>query len=466
MAQDNGYAFVEVQEDGTKTICIDFWFEAQPGHGMSFDTRPKTDREAMWVHCQMHRSRMGHTTTNRGLVATGTSSLVVGQGLRRGNTTIPVRGDYLIGLGVRSTTVAGLAGGSVATRSITVLEVIDDCMSLQRTDSGEDETEPPATHGTRSLTSNQIIKVDIPVGLFVNHIRSLFECDFVSLDSRLQLKKSAMDSSFTLGSTEEVNNVKILQSCKDDIGSSEFTIHEIMKGCSVWTVRYRVDTDDFMTPLPEGWSIWSTYWSIVLGEREEDSFLVINLSRKIDYVRSFRPKAQFITGGGLFVGTRRVVEVDLVLGVVGAKCFDLDLSFSGFVIAAFLEVDLELDPCFPSKAFFYAWLDLDPSLPLEVFSCSQVELKLQVSSELDFKGLLGFESEESELHKRMRFWFVQEIAEEEGFLNFLRDRCDDLRRRGARRQTDKLAALTEVLVETQAGIHEKEGQVAKMELND
>nr|GEU72107.1 hypothetical protein [Tanacetum cinerariifolium] len=94
----------------------------------------------------------------------------------------------------------------------------------------------------------------------------------------------------------------------------------------------------------------------------------------------------------------------------------------------------------------------------------------------------------TELHKRMRIWFVQEIAEEEGILRFLRDRYDELRRRSARRrvligemetleargvavdcldclkqtqvrETDMLAALTEVLVETQAGIHEKEGHV-------
>ncbi|GKF48463.1 hypothetical protein Tco_0141714 [Tanacetum coccineum] len=155
MAQDNGYAFVEVQEDGTKTICIGYWFEAQPGHGMSFDTRTKPDREAMWLNYQMHRSRIGYTTTNKGLPATSTSGLVVGQGLGRGNTTIPVRGDYLI---VRSTTTAALAGGSVATGSITVPEVIDDCMSPQRTNCSEDETEPSATHGTRSPTSKSLTK--------------------------------------------------------------------------------------------------------------------------------------------------------------------------------------------------------------------------------------------------------------------------------------------------------------------
>ncbi|GJZ94830.1 hypothetical protein Tco_0667033 [Tanacetum coccineum] len=64
---------------------------------------------------------------------------------------------------------------------------------------------------------------------------------------------------------------------RDDFQSSEFTIYEMMKGSSVWSVRYHVDTDDFMSPLPEG----STVWSIVLGEREDNSFLVINLSGKV-----------------------------------------------------------------------------------------------------------------------------------------------------------------------------------------
>ncbi|GJS12603.1 hypothetical protein Tco_0407075 [Tanacetum coccineum] len=36
-----------------------------------------------------------------------------------------------------------------------------------------------------------------------------------------------------------------------DIGSSEFTIYEMMIGFSVWTVRYHVDTNDFMTLLSE-----------------------------------------------------------------------------------------------------------------------------------------------------------------------------------------------------------------------
>ncbi|GJZ71564.1 hypothetical protein Tco_0635415 [Tanacetum coccineum] len=78
--------------------------------------------------------------------------------LGKGNTTIPVRGDYLIGLGIRSTTAAGLAGGSIATGIIIVAEVINDCMSSQRTDSSKDETDPPSTHGTRSPTSMLLTK--------------------------------------------------------------------------------------------------------------------------------------------------------------------------------------------------------------------------------------------------------------------------------------------------------------------
>nr|GEV75517.1 hypothetical protein [Tanacetum cinerariifolium] len=84
----------------------------------------------------------------------------------------------------------------------------------------------------------------------------------------------------------------------------------------------------------------------------------------------------------------------------------------------------------------------------------------------------------------MRFWFVQETAKE-GLLKFLHDRCDDLRRKNAKhrvliremealgehgvpvdsleslkqthaRETAKLAALTDAITESLAGIHEKE----------
>ncbi|GJU26220.1 organelle RRM domain-containing protein 6, chloroplastic-like protein [Tanacetum coccineum] len=192
----------------------------------------------------------------------------------------------------------------------------------------------------------KIPNLDPPAGIFANHLRSLFECDFVSLDSRLNSKKSTMDHSF--GSAEEVDHVRILQSCNglllcsgsawpifyyvynpstnlfkrlpqpnyylrddscffssgvfrlafdprklshykvvqagseaDDIGSTEFTIYEMMKGSSVWSVRYLVNIVQLPNPLPEGLSIRTSVWSISLGEGEEDAFVVINLSGKV-----------------------------------------------------------------------------------------------------------------------------------------------------------------------------------------
>nr|GEV42256.1 hypothetical protein [Tanacetum cinerariifolium] len=116
-----------------------------------------------------------------------------------------------------------------------------------------------------------------------------------------------MDHSF--GFAEEVDHDRILQSCngfllcsahmlhlegkifescgckllvcRDDSGSTVFTIYEMMKGSFVWSVRYLVNIKQSMNPLPEGWSIRTNVWSICLGEGEEDAFVVINLSGKV-----------------------------------------------------------------------------------------------------------------------------------------------------------------------------------------
>ncbi|GJQ97114.1 receptor-like serine/threonine-protein kinase SD1-8 [Tanacetum coccineum] len=64
-----------------------------------------------------------------------------------------------------------------------------------------------------TLKRSQIRSLDSPAGLFVNHIRSSFDCDFVSLDPRINSRKYTIENSFTLGSTEEADKVKILQSC-------------------------------------------------------------------------------------------------------------------------------------------------------------------------------------------------------------------------------------------------------------
>nr|GEZ46075.1 hypothetical protein [Tanacetum cinerariifolium] len=73
----------------------------------------------------------------------------------------------------------------------------------------------------------------------------------------------------------------LLLVCRDDIGSAEFTIYEMMKWSSVWSVRYLVNIVQLLNPLPEGWSIQIGVWSICLGEREDDALVVINLSGKV-----------------------------------------------------------------------------------------------------------------------------------------------------------------------------------------
>ncbi|GJZ67738.1 reverse transcriptase domain-containing protein [Tanacetum coccineum] len=132
----------------------------------------------------------------------------------------------------------------------------------------------------------------------VFHVSNLKKCladptlqiplDEIWVDAKLNFVEEAVEILEREFKKLKRSTIAIVKSCRclllvyrDDIGSSEFTIYEMMKRCSVWLVRYRVDTDDFMTPLPEGWSIRSTVWCIVLGEREEDSLLVINLSGKV-----------------------------------------------------------------------------------------------------------------------------------------------------------------------------------------
>ncbi|GKC55015.1 hypothetical protein Tco_1077760 [Tanacetum coccineum] len=58
----------------------------------------------------------------------------------------------------------------------------------------------------------KIPNLDLPASIFANHRQRLFKCEFVSLDPRVESRKSAMDNSSTLGSNEEANHVKILQS--------------------------------------------------------------------------------------------------------------------------------------------------------------------------------------------------------------------------------------------------------------
>ncbi|GJY87183.1 hypothetical protein Tco_0501811 [Tanacetum coccineum] len=59
-----------------------------------------------------------------------------------------------------------------------------------------------------SVSRSKIPNLDPPAGIFANDLRSLFECDFLPIDSRLNSKISTMDHSF--GSAEEVDHARIL----------------------------------------------------------------------------------------------------------------------------------------------------------------------------------------------------------------------------------------------------------------
>ncbi|GJT30041.1 hypothetical protein Tco_0910316 [Tanacetum coccineum] len=69
----------------------------------------------------------------------------------------------------------------------------------------------------------------------------------------------------------------LLLVCIYDIGSTEFTIYEMMKRSSVWLVRYLVNIVQLLNPLPEGWSIRTGVWSICLGDGEDDAFVIFDI---------------------------------------------------------------------------------------------------------------------------------------------------------------------------------------------
>ncbi|GJX14610.1 hypothetical protein Tco_0206368 [Tanacetum coccineum] len=141
-------------------------------------------------------------------------------------------------------------------------------MSQIRTTRARENSAQP--HVLRILTSHvftlnhsKIPNLDPHAGLFVNHRRSLFECDFVSLDSRLELRKSIMDNSFTLGSTREADNVKILQSCKVEYGVSNPTEYGVSSSLSNTTYSSQQINTAYPLPLDTAYRSFGTETKII-----------------------------------------------------------------------------------------------------------------------------------------------------------------------------------------------------------
>ncbi|GKB90540.1 granule-bound starch synthase [Tanacetum coccineum] len=78
----------------------------------------------------------------------------------------------------------------------------------------------------------------------------------------------------------------LLLLCKDHDPSRYFNIYEMKNENSVRSVKYFVNLDHMMRPyptwkMPANWTCRHHMLSVVLGERDEDSFMVIELSGKI-----------------------------------------------------------------------------------------------------------------------------------------------------------------------------------------
>ncbi|GJY04647.1 F-box protein-like protein isoform X1 [Tanacetum coccineum] len=60
-----------------------------------------------------------------------------------------------------------------------------------------------------------------------------------------------------------------------------FDVYEMRNESSVWLLKYNVNLDDTMMRFPKRWSVSSSVCCIVLEDREEDSFMVINISGQV-----------------------------------------------------------------------------------------------------------------------------------------------------------------------------------------
>nr|GEX02758.1 hypothetical protein [Tanacetum cinerariifolium] len=67
----------------------------------------------------------------------------------------------------------------------------------------------------------------------------------------------------------------------DYVNSQKLNIYEMRIGDSEWSVNDIVNLDDIMTPFPDKWSITSSVCWVVLGEKEEDSYMLILLHEKV-----------------------------------------------------------------------------------------------------------------------------------------------------------------------------------------
>ncbi|GKB52796.1 hypothetical protein Tco_0903549 [Tanacetum coccineum] len=79
---------------------------------------------------------------------------------------------------------------------------------------------------------------------------------------------------------------------KDDACSRHLTIYEKGNVNPEWSVKYIVNLDDIIKPFSVRWSVHTTDFCIVLGERVEDAFFVLQLDRKVVQYKILSKTAQ------------------------------------------------------------------------------------------------------------------------------------------------------------------------------
>nr|GEZ02795.1 hypothetical protein [Tanacetum cinerariifolium]GEZ06513.1 hypothetical protein [Tanacetum cinerariifolium] len=93
----------------------------------------------------------------------------------------------------------------------------------------------------------------------------------------------------------------------DGTRSQRLNIYEMRYGYSEWSFKYFVNLNDIIMPFPERWFIGSGVGCIALGEREEDSFMVLGFdgnvilykivsktSRELPELEPFSPVGSFL----------------------------------------------------------------------------------------------------------------------------------------------------------------------------
>ncbi|GJR48810.1 ribonuclease H-like domain-containing protein [Tanacetum coccineum] len=104
-------------------------------------------------------------------------------------------------------------------------------------------------------------------------------CNLKIVNEHPVLTETELSLSFDGNLLESSGSLLLLS--RDDTDSRKFNVLEMKNGCSEWSVKYIVNLNEFSMPFPNPWRIDRRVCAIVSGEREEDSYMIIDLLSKV-----------------------------------------------------------------------------------------------------------------------------------------------------------------------------------------